>query len=616
MVAKLLKRTTIASVAAFLSLVPAAALACEAEQMAKTEDGFILKVVAGSDKIVAFETAEAATEKLTMELLQPYFVICEAGDYYRITDLPANTVDEAVTGNVGFVLKSQVFVWPTREALTFNALIFDAGRPEVVAWEDEDILDEYMKTGDARKFPPAFKEDLESTLKRERATRPYPVLGSDVRKLRDRVDKRVYNALIPAALPPDTIVVAKNKKGEAVDVKEIEKVLKSASFVVVFDATGSMEPVARNVAKDLIEAFDSLDEETYKNSQVGFVFFRDEEDSEKVAVSKLLPMKEGSKLLLEAASRMTGGGDIPEPILDATYIATNYFEWGGGQGTGRKIVIGVLGGDAKPTTTGKIDDRVPAGMDPATLVGQMREKGVTMITMQADAGEGENLKTVLSTLAEGTKGKFIEFGGEPVSKVLAEAMKEKVVVEAKEGGEIAKKIVDYNGYPAIPLKVLDGERLDRLRRAGINFNIEAGADGVLVRPAYVIENPDLLDPQIQIEKETLTQLINLFSVLGTVGVDAEGMQEAVGEAVAAMAGEDFDRTEPLDSIVKKSLGIQFRSGILSFDMEFLSVLTPAERLKFTQRIQKGGEKLSQFLEANLAEFDSQPAVWMSISELP
>jgi len=615
MVRMFLTRKALAGMAAATALVAGQALACESEEMAKTEDGFILKVVAGSDKIVGFETADAAAEAFALELLQPYFVICEAGDFYRITDLPANTVDEAVTGNVAFVRKDQVFMWPTREALTFNALIFDDSRPEVVAWEDEDILDEYMKTGDVRKYPPAFKEDLESTLKRERATRPYPVLGSDMRKLRDRVDKRVYRTLIPAALPPDAAIVARNDEGEAADVEEIERVLKSASFVVVFDATGSMEPVARNVAKSLIDAFKTLDEETYNNSRVGFVFFRDEDDSEKIAVSKLLPMEAGSKLLLEAASRMTGGGDIPEPILDATVVATDYFEWDA-QGAAKKIVIGVLNGDAKPTTTGKIDDRVPAGMDAATIAAKMREEGVTMITVQASADAGEFLVPVLSQLAEGTKGQFLAHGAGSVSEALAAEMKEKAVVEAKEGGEIAARIFDYNGYPAIPLEVLDGERLDRLRRAGIEFNIEAGADGVLVRPAYIIENPDLLDPQIQIEKETLTTLINLFSVLGTVGADAEGMQEAVGEAVAAIAGEDFDRSEPLDSIVKKTLGIQFRSGILSFDMEFLSVLTPAERLKFTQRIQQGGEKLSQFLEANLAEFDSQPAVWMPISALP
>lgn len=615
MVSSILRRTAATGLALAVSLSAGLAAACEAEEMATTDNGFILKIVAGSDKIVGFETQEAKTEKLTMDLLQPYFVICDAGEMYKITDLPANTVDEALTGNVAFVRKDQVFTWPTREALTFNALIFDDTRPEVVAWEDEDILDQYMSTGDVRKFPPAFKEDLDSTLKRERATRPYPVLGSDTRKLRDRVDKRVYRTLIPAALPPDAAIVAKNADGEAADIKEIEKVLKSASFVVVFDATGSMEPVARNVAKDLIAAFDTLDEETKKNSRVGFVFFRDEDDSEKIAVSKLLPIEDGSKLLIEAASRMTGGGDIPEPILDATVVAADYFEWDA-QGAARKIVIGVLNGDAKPTTTGKIDDRVAAGMDAATIAGRLREEGVTMITMQASPDAGEYLVPVLSTLAEGTKGQFLAHGGGSVSEALAAAMKEKVVVEEKAGGEIAKRIFDYNGYPAIPLEVLDGERLDRLRRAGIEFNIEAGSDGVLVRPAYIIENPDLLDPQIQIEKETLTTLINLFSVLGTVGADAEGMQEAVGEAVAAIAGEDFDRSEPLDSIVKKTLGIQFRSGILSFDMEFLSVLTPKERLKFTQRIQKGGEKLGQFLEANLAEFDSQPAVWMPISELP
>lgn len=601
----------------FLGLATASQ-ACDADVMAVNENGFILKVVAGSDKIPAFVTPDSEEEVFTLGLLQPYFVICESGGHYKITDLPAGSVDEALTGNVAFVEKAKVFEWPTREALTFNTLIFDRERPEVRAWEDSDALDKFMETGDRAKYPPAFEEDIESTLKRPRDTRPYPVLSSNMRLLRKTKEKRVFKALIPAALPPETVVVVKDKEGAAAAVDEIVEVQQRATFVVVFDATGSMEGVARDVARDLIDAFKRLEGPQASESRVGFVFFRDEADSEKLAMSSLMPIPEASDLLVKASDRMVGGGDTAEPILDATYVALHHFPWDA-QGAGKKILIGVLNGDAKPETTGRIDGRVPAGIDAVNLVASMQEEGVTMVTMQASADAGPNLKDVLDTLAVGTGGEFVEWkpgDARGVTSILTRIMTEKAAEEAEAAVAIRKEISEFEDYPAIPLKVLDGERLERLRRAGLEFNIEDGADGVLVREAFLIENEDLLEPRIQIEKETLTGLINLFSILGTTGVDADAMIESVGEAIAAIAGEEFDSSEKLDAIITKTLGIQFRSGILSFDIEYLSVLNPGERLKFTKRIQEGGNKLSDFLEANQAEFDTQPAVWMPISVLP
>ena len=599
-----------------LSLFSTASLACEAEEMATNEHGFILKVVAGSDKIIAYESEEPTSEAFNLGLLQPYFVICETGDLYRITDLPAATVDEAMTGNVGFVRKDQIFVWPTREALNYHALVFHGERPELVAWEDNDVLNDYMKTGDAKRFPPAFKEDLDSTLKRPRDIRPYPVLSSDTRSLRGRREKRVFRSLIPAALPPNAAAVIKDETGGVVEAETIKKVLSSASFAVVFDSTGSMEPIAVNVSRELIRAFESLDENSYSNSSIGFVFFRDEEDQEKVAMADLMPMKEGSNLLKAAAKRMDGGHDAAEPILDAVYLATHQFNWNS-QGGGRQIIIGVLHDDAKPATTGKIDDRVPAGMDAAQVATQTREKGVSIITVQASADAGPNLYPVLSTLAEGTGGQFIEHGGATdIATAVAALMREAVVSEARAGEKIAEEIFQYGDYPAIPLTVLDGEHLERLRRAGLEYNIEDGRGGVLVREGYIIENPDLLEARIQINKETLQSLVNLYSVLGTTGVDAEAMVEAAGEAIAAIAGEDFDREEKISSIVQKKLGIQFRTNLLSFDLEFLAGLNSVERLAMTKRIQKAGGQIGHFLEANLDAFDRQPSVWMPMDQLP
>ena len=71
---------------------PIAGLACETDEMMTTEAGFIFKVVAGSDKIKSYTDPSGSEETYALELLQPYFVICEDGDHYKITNQQADTV--------------------------------------------------------------------------------------------------------------------------------------------------------------------------------------------------------------------------------------------------------------------------------------------------------------------------------------------------------------------------------------------------------------------------------------------------------------------------------------------------------------------------------------------
>src|SRR5262249_54688627 len=132
---------------------------------------------------------------------------------------------------------------------------------------------------------------------------------------------------------------------------------------------------------------------------------------------------------------------------------------------------------------------------------------------------------------------------------------------------------DLRGYATIPLKVLDGEKLQRLRNAGVKFNIDPGVGGVLTREGFILQNDDLLQPQIQIDKKTLDSLINLFSVLGTAGIDVQGMKESATRALAAIAGENYDPKETIELTIKKQLGIQFRTKLLDFPLEYLAGLT-------------------------------------------
>lgn len=613
---KLFRSNVFGALACVGCFASTAAFACTSDEMLTTENGFVYKVVAGSDKILAFEDEAGTVEAFEMGLLQPYFVMCESGDFFKITDIPADTIDEAESGTVGFVPKEQVYSWPTREALSFSDIAFLEERTEIVAWNDEGVLDKYMETTNIALYPPAFKENLEATLGRERSTRPYPVLGSEEKLFRRKAPKRVYDVLLPAAIKPtDTIVMEKK------DVAAAEDTLTSATILVVFDATASMESFALETVKAINNALDSIPREVRDGSSMGFLFYRDAEDAEKLVPVQPLPIAEASAALEKAAAFMKGGGDAQEPILDALYYAQNIYNW---DQSGRKIIIGILNDDAKPTTIGRLDDkgRVPANLDAFEIGGQLREENISVITVQAGPNAGENLLTVLSTIAEKSKGAFVPYdAGGGASKAVAGKMVELMTVRAGEAiakGENALTEIEYDlrGYATIPLETLDGEMLERLRAAGVNFNIDRGEGGVLVQQGFILENNDLLAPEIQIEKDTLLNLINLYSVLAVTGVDEESMLESISEAVAAIAGENYDANDSIEEIIQKKLGIEFRSDLLNFDVNYLPALVPAERLAISKRIQDAATILGQYLEANLVEFDSQPAVWMPVEVLP
>jgi hypothetical protein len=610
--------------AAFLALT-GYATACTSSKMKTTESGFIFKVVGGSDKVEAKTKPGGKEAAFTLDLLAPYFVICEEDQFYKVTDLPADTVKQAETGKVGYVLKSQVHPWPTREALNFSVVAFTGERPEIVAWDDEAVLKKFMESGNQKLGPPAFREDLQSTLKRERATRPYPVLSSKTELLRKTVEKRVFNVLLPAALPPEAKVAFAPESVKKGNTEALEKAMTTATFAIAFDATGSMEQFAREVAKDIKTAFESLPQEIVKGSRIGFVFYRDEDDAEKHVIMKPLPVADATKALFDAATKenMTGGGDPAEPVLDAVYIAHHLFPWTEGV-QGRRIIVAVLNDDAKPLTTGKIHDGVPPGLDPAKLASDLRADGIPVISVQAGPNAGPNLISVLSTLGDGSGGTFVEWGKggdderrKRVSAAVAAQLTGTARKNYKEGTETLSKVeFEYRGHATIPLAVLDGEKLDRLRKAGINFNIDPGAGGVLIREGFILENNDLLEPQIQIEKKTLDSLVTLFSALGVAGVDVNAMKESASRALAAIAGEGYDPKESIELTIKKRLGIQFRTKLLDFNLEYLAGMNQAERLSMTKRIQSAGKVLSQFLEANLEALDKSPAVWMPVAQLP
>jgi len=132
----------------------------------------------------------------------------------------------------------------------------------------------------------------------------------------------------------------------------------------------------------------------------------------------------------------------------------------------------------------------------------------------------------------------------------------------------------------------------------------------------MMDTGDLLVPQIRIDKRTLLELINLMSVLAVTGVDTDSMRRSVQQSLAAIAGEEFNPTETIAETLQRQLGVQFRSGLLQFNLEYLDALTPTERASFGRRLQEAAQGLDMFMNANLEELDRNPWVWMPTSALP
>lgn len=602
-----------------LVLAPAAlaqsAMACTSDQMARTEDGFFRKVVAGSDRITATAEAGGTETVFTLELMKPYYVICEEGEALRVTDLAAPTVAEAETGLTGYVRRDQIYEWPTAEGLSFSDLAFLGERPEIAAWDSRDTLLKFMETGDATGHAPTFRENIDATLRREKGARPYPVLASDEGKLLGRTERRYFDVLLPAAIRSTDAVVL---KAGAVDAAT--RALTSATIVIAFDATGSMEGFARAVAVSLADAIDTLPPETISALRIGFVFYRDVGDPVPLEAVAAVPLKEASDALDKAAVTMSGGGDDAEPVLDAVQYAAQLYDWPAD--AGKKIIVAVLNDDAKPATIGALDaeGRIPAGIDAIGVARGLFEEGVPVISVQAGPKAGQMLTQVLSTLAKETAGEFVPWNegvdSTAVAGALSSVLQERTVAEIDSGREVVGKIYDFEGAAAIPLEVIDGEKLERLREAGIAFNIAKGEDGILVQPGFMIESPDLMEPHVQITKDTLLELINLMSVLSVTGVDSESLHRSVAQSLAAIAGEAVDPAETIAETLQRQLGVKFKSGLLEFNLEYLDALTPGERTSFAKRLQDAAVGLDGFLNARLAEFDSGEAVWMPVTALP
>ncbi|MGO9983714.1 MAG: VWA domain-containing protein [Rhodomicrobium sp.] len=514
--------------------------------------------------------------------------------------MAADIVNGTETGKVGFVFKAEVYPWLTREVLNLSPIAVTGKRLEIVAWDNQTILQNFLETGNG---PPTYRENLASTINREQAARPYPVLSSEVKSVNGAAEKRVFNVLFPTVFPPDESIMSKFEEAD-----------NRTTFVIAFPANAGMDKFAQQIARELNAAFLSLPPDLVSRCEIGFVFYRDEFEEEKYVVVKPQPAADALKRLADAATpTYMKGGRAYWPVLDAVYIAHHLFPWPQSYQE-RKIIIAILWGDATPVTTGKLHSGVPSEIKPKKIAGDLLFDGIPVIAVQAGPGVGEYLISVLTQLSDGTRGSFIGWGtGDP-----DERGKE---MSAAISGQLSTKKNPaplafgpfYSQLDAIPLDVLNSNWARRLRDSILN---RGGGGAVLIREGFVLENKDLVGPQISIDKKTLDSLAALFSALSLANVDASKVKEKVGLALSAIAGENYDPKEDIETTIKRRLGIQFRSNLLSFNLRRLAAMRRQELLAMTSRSQDAGKKLRQFEEANLEALNKGQSVWMPVSQLP
>ncbi len=579
----------------------------------------IRKIIAGSDNVIATSRKGGGDFVFKMEILKPYFIIEEEDEYYKIAD-------KKQQNKHAFVKKSLVLDWNTREGLHFKPSITTNERTDVMIW-DENTIEQFAMTKDIKKFSPSYIEDTKMSKSLPKKLLSFPVVDKKSIyagvEARTEIHKKIYKVYIPAYVP-ETKIKINTTPGE------LEKILSKVTFCIVFDATGSMSKYGTKMAETIEELLKSL-EINRKNINIGFVFFRDDMDEERIKIVLPTTMENGIAILRKESTpeNMIGGGDAAEPILDAMVLSAKDFKWNGisdQSGGEKKIVIAVLNSDAKPETIGLVKS-IAKKQTPEEVVSLLRNKDISVFSFQADTVDRGLLVKTLSQLSSLTGGEFYPWIEDSTSKEkknfsnkIKELMTRTVYATKTEAEKIAHETISSNQVDSIlPLKAINSEVITRLQGAAIKFSIENG--GFIVREGWMFENEKMYQEKILVEKDFLEKLIRMFNYLVEVGgiedeISGSDMAKAVTENLKAILGEDIPEDTELQEIVEKKMGIHFNTNLLAYSMESLFNLPREERLIIVKQIKTAEQKIENFLEAAASEFNINEQVWMELSYLP
>ena len=357
----------------------------------------------------------------------------------------------------------------------------------------------------------------------------------------------------------------------------------------------------------------------------GFVLFRDlDAKDQRFEIANPMPLAEATKWLRRRSRSMIGGDDPAEPVLDAVTLAQKRFHWNGGTATrnAKRVVLLVANKDAKPETVGLTSD-VTVGLDASEVASRLRRSRIpiSVFSLQAGADARANLVAVLSTLARETGGEFYdsERGSDSISsdfslkleRLLTERMDERS--SEREGVREGIKRREGGGT-IIVLGVLDEDTKQRLQAAAAEFKISAG--GLLVRKAWLFEDPGLYREEVLVEKDLLETLVRHFNDMADSAFDSKQLQDSTAKLLEALTGENVATDVEVQELIEKRLGLHFTTNFLSYELDQLSTLGPEERLALEEKIRNATSAIAGFIERNARRFDRQHRLWMPLSLLP
>jgi hypothetical protein len=564
------------------------------------------KVIPAGEGVVARQEKDSGSVVFRLEVLQPYFVRSEDGNYLKISD------SQSSKAKSGYVRRNQVIEWSTREGLQFQpSVVANLERSTIKVWRDYSGIEGWIKTGNRDRYPPAYIEERPFSRALPPNLLPYPLLATRTVGTSGAF-RKVHNILLPTYNRRPTVSVD-------LPLADVRARLERVTFCIVFDATDSMGPYAEDMARRL-EAALKAPGFPVRDVFLGFVFFKDIDDEPSHLIIPAQRIELALPKLREVLAKdfIYGGGDPPEPVLDAAVIAANNFDWfaGGAARGALKIAIVVLNTDAKPETIGLIPS-VGRGLKPAEVASLLNHKGIRVMAVQAGPEDGGLLAKTLTAIAVGTNGSYYPdqaandgFGNKIREIVDAGIKANQATVKSMMSGatERARRLT------VLPLLSNDADTIQRLKE--ISSGVDIGPSGLLIREGWLSDDPEIFQEQILVDRETILSLFRFFKEMGESPPDCNTLIRTVRENLQALLGEKIDEQAEIQELIEKRTGVHFQHGILTFRPDHLCGLSSAERNELQKRMREASGRLAAFLEAAAARFQQQQLVWMKLSLLP
>lgn len=570
--------------------------------------GVQLKVVARSDATPILDAPNGSDIGSALQPLRPYFVLVERDGHYEVSS------NQGVGANgIGYVAKSNVQQWNTREGLHFISRAFQQERRSpLTAWSTEEQIRQFAATLDEEKYGPTFKEELLTRIG-PRQVLPYPLLDTKMVEVNGQ-PRKIHKVLVPAIVPP-TVGVDLSKQN-------VQEVAGAVTFCVVFDATASMGRYAKDFAATIDEMLSNLRVDP-SLAAAGFVLFRDLGAAEEQRFEIVLPMPldEAKEWIHVRARQMIGGDDPAEPVLDAVTLAQSRFLWDAGSAVAgaRRFAIVVANKDAKTETVG-LASSITQGMNAGDVATLLQRSRISAYTLQAGNEDEGNLVTTLSTLAEETGGEFYlaDAGAKTISEAFSRnieaLLNQKISDGAARKATVGPRTIERVDTTYIALDVVDDEFMKQLATISSELNTAAGR--LIVQEAWVFDNPGLYQEKILIDKTTLSELVNFFNAMIDTPLDASSLKAAAAREIGALIGEQLADDEELQDVLERRYALHFSTSFLNYDLDHLATLSRRQQLLLQESLRDATGALVDYYEMNAERLGSQSQIWMPVSYLP